>query len=94
MIGRNCGVFTEDDLLLSLEADEGAVVGDSSLALRAGSDSRPPFSRAASLQPSMSRFALPVTACSVTPHWPSQPGTAPIDLLTAAAALACCDVAS
>lgn len=28
MLGRNCGIYTEDDLLLDPDADRGAVVGD------------------------------------------------------------------
>lgn len=28
MIGRNCGIYTEDDLLLDPDGDGGAVVGD------------------------------------------------------------------
>ena len=28
MLGRNCGIYTEDDLLLDPHADRGAVVGD------------------------------------------------------------------
>lgn len=28
MLGRNCGIYTEDDLLLDPDADGGPVVGD------------------------------------------------------------------
>ncbi|KAA6422185.1 MAG: hypothetical protein FRX49_07936 [Trebouxia sp. A1-2] len=53
MLGRNCGLYTEDDLLLSPEGDGGVVVGDSSCPDPSGS--RKPASRASSLQPSVSR---------------------------------------
>ncbi len=53
MLGRNCGLYTEDDLLLSPEGDGGVVVGDSSCPAPSGS--RKPASRASSLQPSVSR---------------------------------------
>lgn len=55
MIGRSCGVFTEDDLLIDLDADEVSIVGDSSSAHDGHVNSFMPLSRAASLQPSMSR---------------------------------------
>lgn len=55
MIGRNCGVYTEDDLLFDLDGDDGGVVGDSSCALDAPVNSYKPPSRATSQQPSMSR---------------------------------------
>ena len=53
MIGRNCGIYTEDDLLLDPEGDGGAVVGDS--CCLAPSGSRVPASRASSIQPPGSR---------------------------------------
>ena len=53
MLGRNCGLYTEDDLLLNSDGDGGVVVGDS--CCPAASGSRKPVSRASSLQPSMSR---------------------------------------
>ena len=53
MLGRNCGLYAEDDLLLSPEGDGGVVVGDSSCP--APSANRKPASRASSLQPSVSR---------------------------------------
>ena len=56
MIGRNCGVYTEDDLLIDLDMDEVGVVGDSSCALDGPANSYKPPSRATSLQPSLSRF--------------------------------------
>ena len=56
MLGRNCGLYTEDDLLLSPEGDGGVVVGDSSCPAPSGS--RKPASRASSLQPSVSRYLV------------------------------------
>ena len=53
MLGRNCGLYAEDDLLLSPEGDGGVVVGDSSCPAPSGN--RKPASRASSLQPSVSR---------------------------------------
>lgn len=53
MLGRNCGIYTEDDLLLNPEEDGGAVVGDSCCPVPSGS--KAPASRASSMQPSASR---------------------------------------
>lgn len=63
MIGRNCGVYTEDDLLFDLDGDDGGIVGDSSCALDAPVNSYKP-SRATSQQPSMSRSVFN-TCCSL-----------------------------
>ncbi|DBB14392.1 TPA: hypothetical protein ACH3X3_004692 [Trebouxia sp. C0006] len=70
MLGRNCGLYAEDDLLLSPEGDGGVVVGDSSCP--APSANRKPASRASSLQPSVSRgsggLAEPATSDASSGH--------------------------
>lgn len=55
MLGRNCGLYSEDDLLLNPDGDGGAVVGDS--CCPAASGTLKPASRASSMQPSVSRWA-------------------------------------
>ena len=56
MMGRNCGLFTEDDFLLNPEGNGGAVVGDSCCPEAVGT--RLPASRASSMRPSFSRCLL------------------------------------